>query len=246
MKEMDDKKFLQRMQRDVARTLKKYSLISEGDTIAVALSGGKDSLMMLEALAERRKRIPFRYNLISVHVDIKNIEYKTDTVWLREFSEKFAVPFHVIESEVDLEKDPGKSKCFICSWMRRKELFRFCREMNCTKLAMGHQKDDAVETLIMNMIFNGAISSMPPKLKMFDGDLEMIRPLILLSDESISRYARLKAYPGELKRCPYGDDTRRNAVKEIIESMTSLDKNARNNIFSAMTHIHQEYLPPAE
>ncbi len=242
MKELSDKKFIERVHRDTGRAINRYSLIENNDRIVVGLSGGKDSLVLLEVLAMRRKRIPITYELHAVHVDIENIDYVTDTAWLAEFCMELDVPFHLIKSTVDLKRDESKSKCFICSWQRRKELFDFIRKFSCNKLALGHHRDDVNETLIMNLVFNGAFSAMPPKLKMFDGEVETIRPLILISEEYTKRYSKIREYPEELKRCPYGDRTKRNAIREIIDSMESLDKNARNNIFSSMSHIHEEYL----
>lgn len=242
MKEKTDKKFIEKISRDVGRAINRYSLIEDNDKIALGLSGGKDSLVLLDILATRRKRIPINYEIHAVHVDIENIDYVTDIEYLESFCKNLDVPFHLIRANVDMEKDPTKSKCFICSWQRRKELFNFIKRMECGKLALGHHRDDVNETLIMNMIFNGSFGSMPAKLNMFDGEVNTIRPLVLISEESTSRYSNIKDYPQELKRCPYGDKTNRNAVKEIINNMEKLDKNAKNNIFSSMSHIHEEYL----
>ncbi len=240
--EMPDKKFLARVHRVVGRAINNYSLIEEGDRIAVGLSGGKDSMVLLDILAYRRKRVPVKHDLLAIHVDIENIDYENDIEYMEWFCEKLEVPFHLIRSSVDLERGREKSKCFICSWQRRKELFNFIRRENCSKLAMGHHRDDVNETLIMNLIFNGTFSAMPPKLSMFKGEVETIRPLILLSEYATTRYARIKEFPGEIRRCPHGDVTKRNEVKELIEQMEKLNKNARNNIFSSMSHIHREYL----
>jgi len=242
MKYRPDNKFIERVQRDAGRAINRYSLIEDGDRIAVGLSGGKDSLALLEILAKRRRKVPINYELFAIHVDIENIDYVTDTDFLESFCRELEVEFHLVKSTVDLERGKDKSKCFICSWQRRKELFNFLRRQNCSKLALGHHRDDVNETLMMNLIFNGAFSAMSPRLSMFDGEVETIRPLILIGEDSIKRYAEIREYPEEVKRCPYGDDTKRNAVKDLIDQMEKLDKNARYNIFSSMSHIHEEYL----
>jgi tRNA 2-thiocytidine biosynthesis protein TtcA len=106
--------------------------------------------------------------------------------------------------------------------------------------------DDAIETLFMNMIYNGTMSSLPPALNMFGGSLTVIRPLILLEKKEIDLYANLREFPAELKRCPYGDDTARTKAREMIEQMTSSDSRIKKNIFRSMSNIHSEYLPTGD
>ncbi len=242
IEDMPDKKFIARVQRDVGRAINSYSLIEEGDRIAVGLSGGKDSMVLLDILAYRRRRVPVRHEFLAVHVDIENIDYEHDIAYMESFCEKLEVPFHLIKSSVDLERGREKSKCFICSWQRRKELFNFIRDANCSKLALGHHRDDVNETLVMNLIFNGTFSAMSPKLSMFEGEVETIRPLILLSEDATMRYAKIREFPEEIRRCPHGDMTKRNDVRNLIEQMEKLNKDAKNSIFSSMSHIHEEYL----
>ena len=245
MKESPEQYFL-RIEKSVGRGINRYNLIEENDSVAVALSGGKDSLVMLETVANRRKRLPVKYEVIAVHVHVKNIGYETDLDFIRGFCDGLNVMLHVIETEADLEKDKNKSICFKCSWLRRKVLFDFVRGQKCSKLAFGHHRDDAIETLLMNMISNSSISSMPPSLSMFGGEFELIRPLILLGENEIIEYAALRGYPPQVKICPHGDDTRRADAKRLLAEMEKIDKNARQNIYGAMSNIHSEYLPRSE
>lgn len=245
MKETSEQYFLQ-IEKSVGRAINTYSLIKENDRVAVALSGGKDSLVMLETVANRRKRLPITYDVTAVHVHVKNIGYETDLNFLNRFCDELSVPLHIIETEADLERDKEKSICFICSWLRRKVLFDFVKREKCSRLAFGHHRDDAIETLIMNMISSSSISSMPPLLSMFGGEFDLIRPLILLGEDEIVEYAKLRNYPPQVKKCPHGDDTRRADAKRLIVEMEKIDKNARQNIYSAMSNIHSEYLPPAK
>ena len=244
MAEKEDLRYIEKTEKTVGRAINRYSLIAGGDRIAVALSGGKDSLVLLETLARRRRRLPVSYELFAAHVFIKNIGYESDVNFMREFCSSLDVPFQLIEMEADLTIDPGKSKCFVCSWHRRKALFNFAEEMNCGKLALGHHMDDAIETLMMNMMYNGITSSLPPSLSMFSGRLNLIRPLILLEKKEIERYTEIREFPAEVKRCPYGEDTARIKAREMIEQMTSGNSAVKKSIFRSMSNIHREYLPP--
>jgi len=246
MTEKEDLLYIDKIEKTVGRTINRYSLIAGGDRVAVALSGGKDSLVLLETLARRRRRLPVTYGLSAVHIFIKNIGYESDLNFMREFCASLDVPFHLIETEADLSIDESKSKCFVCSWHRRKALFNFAEEMNCGKLALGHHLDDAIETLMMNMMYNGITSSLPPSLSMFRGKLHLIRPLILLEKREIDKYAEIRGFPAEVKRCPYGEDTTRIKAREMIEQMTSENSIIKKSIFRSMSHIHREYLPPEE
>jgi tRNA(Ile)-lysidine synthase TilS/MesJ len=243
MTEKEDLLYIEKIEKTVGRAINRYSLIAGGDHVAVALSGGKDSLVLLETLARRRRRLPVTYELFAVHVCIKNIGYESEVNFMREFCTSLDVPFHLIEMEADLTLDETKSKCFVCSWHRRKALFNFAEEMNCGKLALGHHLDDAIETLMMNMMYNGITSSLPPSLSMFRGKLHVIRPLILLEKSEIDRYAEIREFPAEVKRCPYGEDTARIKAREMIKQMTSGSSAVKKSIFRSMSHIHKEYLP---
>jgi tRNA(Ile)-lysidine synthase TilS/MesJ len=245
VKNSPEQYFLQ-IEKTAGRAINAYSLIKENDRVAVALSGGKDSLVMLETVAGRRRRLPVTYEVMAVHVHVKNIGYETDLNFISSFCDKLDVRLHVIETEADLEKEKDKSICFICSRLRRKLLFDFVKKERCSKLALGHHRDDAIETLLMNMISNSSLSSMPPLLSMFGGEFDLIRPLILLGEDEIIEYAKLKNYPPQVKLCPHGDDTGRAGAKRLLIEMEKMDKNARKNIYSAMSNIHSEYLPPAE
>jgi tRNA(Ile)-lysidine synthase TilS/MesJ len=244
MTEKKDLRYIDKIEKSVGRAINRYSLIAGGDRVAVALSGGKDSLVLLETLARRRRRLPVSYELFAVHVFIKNIGYESDVNFMREFCASLNVPFHLIEMEADLTIDESKSKCFVCSWHRRKALFNFAEEMNCRELALGHHLDDAIETLMMNMMYNGITSSLPPSLSMFSGKLQAIRPLILLEKNEIDKYAEIRRFPSEVKRCPYGEDTSRIKAHEMIQQMTSGSSAIKKSIFRSMSNIHREYLPP--
>ncbi len=243
MTEKENIQYIDKIEKRVGLAINRYSLIAAGDRVAVALSGGKDSLVLLETLAHRRRRLPINYELFAVHIFIRNIGYESDINFMQKFCSSLDIPFRLIEMEADLTIDESKSKCFVCSWHRRKALFNFAEEMSCGKLALGHHMDDAIETLIMNMMYNGITSSLPPSLSMFDGKLQVIRPLILLEKDEVNRYAKIREFPDEVKRCPYGEETTRVKAGEMIRQMTSGSSAIKKSIFRSMSNIHREYLP---
>ena len=151
--------FIKKAMRKAGKALFQYELIREGDSIAIALSGGKDSYILLEVLADRQKYLPLNFHLQAIHVNIEEVPYETDRQALEEFCAARGIPFHYRNISVEWEEDPSLNRCFLCSWNRRKELFTACEELGCNKLALGHHRDDMVETFIMNMIFQGSFTS---------------------------------------------------------------------------------------
>lgn len=223
--------------------LNEHQLVEVGDRVLVGLSGGKDSMILLEALADRRRHLPFDFQIFAVHVSATNIGYKMDTGYLEEFCDELKIPLYLEEIELDLTVDPKKSPCFICSWHRRKRIFELSKELDCNKVAMGHHKDDAIQTVLLNMIFHGSISSLPQKLSMFEGRIQLIRPLLFIPEKELTYYATLRSFKKQEKSCPYDDTTTRESIKELIRQMDRLNRNARRNIFQAMDNIYEEYLP---
>jgi tRNA(Ile)-lysidine synthase TilS/MesJ len=238
--------FMKKIMSLVGRGINRYGLIGAGDRVAVALSGGKDSLALLETLVLRKKRLPIDYHLSAVHVELAEGLYETDRGYLEEFCAGLDVSLVIKKISLGPEPHRDGPPCLICSKKRRGELFTAARELDCSKLALGHHRDDALETLLLNMVFNGATSSMPPKLPLFGGTLEIIRPLILLSEADLTRYASLRGFPDQKKQCPYSGDTRRDEMKKIIARFEDLNPRARTSLFSAMSNIHEDYLPRKE
>ena len=240
---MKNNKFFLEIEKSVGAAINSYSLIGANDKVAVALSGGKDSLVLLDTIANRRKRLPIKYDILAVHIHAANIGYKTDLDFIKGFCNEHNAPLHIIEAEAVFDGDDKTTPCFICSRLRRKLLFDFVKNMKCNKLAFGHHRDDAVETLLMNMMFNSSISSIPPSLSMFGGEFDIIRPLIFLGEDAITQYAELKNFPPQLQVCPYSESTHRFTVKGILDEMERVNEKARQNIYASMSNIHNEYLP---
>ena len=224
-------------------TMRDHSMIVEGDRVLVGLSGGKDSMILLEALVERRAAVPFSFEIEAAHVEASGIGYKIDREKLSEFCEKLQVPLHYRSIEPDLEKDPSKSACFVCSWHRRKVLFGLTRELDCNKLALGHHRNDAIETLLMNMIYHGLISSLPYSLQMFEGRVHLIRPLMDLDEGLLKEYAGMNDLVKVEKSCPHEIRAQRRNIARLIKEIETLHGPGPFNIFNSMNKISPEYLP---
>lgn len=238
-----EKLFTREFFRKAGRAILDYRMIDPGDRILVGVSGGKDSLSLLEVLALRARDPKQCYTVVAAHVGVGNIAYEVDTAYLQEFCDSLGVEFVHRTIRVDLERNLRKPVCFVCSWHRRKALFDVAKEFGCTKLALGHHRDDAVESLLMSMMFNGTISSMSGRLEMFRGTFAIIRPFIYVTNEETSRYAEYRRFKKQKKSCPYEKETNRDAVGRIIDQMESLSPHVRSNLFAAMRNIQKKYLP---
>ena len=157
--------------------------------------------------------------------------------------QKLNVPLLFRTIEPELEKDPSKAACFICSWSRRKVLFDLTGELDCNKLALGHHRNDAVETLLLNMIYHGSISSLPYSLRMFEGRMELIRPMMDLDERMLEEYAELNDLVKVEKSCPYEDQTSVNRSVSSLANIEDLHGQGPYNVFKSVNKIFEEYLP---
>ncbi|MDE7074368.1 MAG: tRNA 2-thiocytidine(32) synthetase TtcA [Odoribacter sp.] len=244
---MEDKKkeklFMREFFRKAGKAIHEYALIEPGDRILVGVSGGKDSLALLEVLALRARDPKQDYTVKAAHIAVENVAYEVDTPYIEEFCRRLGVPLICRTVKTEVREGTDKPACFVCSWNRRKALFEIAKEEGCNKLALGHHRDDAVESLLMSMMFNGTIASMPPKLDMFNHTFTLIRPFICISDEETSCYAKYRGFRKQKKNCPHERATNRHAVAELIRHMEQLSPHVRGNLFAAMRNIQQEYLP---
>ncbi|MFZ5940919.1 MAG: tRNA lysidine(34) synthetase [Bacteroidota bacterium] len=238
-----DEKLFTKLARKCGVTLRDHEMIGEGDHVLAGLSGGKDSMILLKILAERRRAMPFSFRLTAAHILVPAAGYVTDTGYLEDFCRDLDIPLIIRETEVDLERDPNKTPCFVCSWHRRKLLFDLTRELNCNKLALGHHREDALETYLMNMMFHGSISSLPYTLKMFEGRVTLIRPLLDISEALLGEYSELSGLVRPLKNCPHENNTRRMQVRRILKNMEEIYPQSTHNLFRSADHIYDEYLP---
>lgn len=241
--EKREKLFMREFFRKTGKAIYDYQLIENGDRILVGVSGGKDSLTLLEVLALRARDPKHNYTVVAAHIDVENVEYEVDSEYIRSFCDALGVVYVHRTIEIDTSVNPKKPTCFVCSWFRRKKLFEIAKEQNCTKLALGHHRDDAVESLLMSMMFNATIGSMPARLELFDHSFTIIRPLMYVSNAETTTYAAFRQFKKQKKTCPYEKATNRDAVRKIIDQMEELIPNVRNNLFASMHNIQPDYLP---
>ena len=236
-------KLLRRINQRFAKGVVKYGLIEDDDRILVGLSGGKDSMALLELLALRSRIHKPRFSLMAVHVGMTNIAYRADLDYLKAYSEGLGVPFIHHETSFDPSTDTRKSPCFLCSWNRRKALFTVAKEHGCNKIALGHHMDDILQTLLMNITFQGAFSSMPPKLVMHKFDMTLIRPLCLVHEADLEELAALRGYRKQVKNCPYETASNRAQLKDVLRRLEELNPEARYSLWGSMTNVQEELLP---
>ena len=239
----EQQKLYRRINKQFGRATLGYSMFNDGDKILVALSGGKDSLTLLQLLAERSRIFKPSISIVAAHVTMVNIPYKANIEYLREFCCGLGVEFHLLESGFNSSTDTRKSPCFLCSWNRRKALFTLAQEKGCNKIALGHNMDDFIETMLMNITFQGTFSAMSPVMTMEKFPITIIRPLCLTNESDIEAYARESSFPPQNKNCPYEDSTNRKAMKDMLQRLESLNPEARYNLWGAMGNIQPALLP---
>jgi tRNA 2-thiocytidine biosynthesis protein TtcA len=232
------------MRRNVGKALHQYDMISDGDRILVGLSGGKDSFALLWMLKERLDHIPIHYTLHSVHIDLG---------FDREFSKSLSEYCNRIGFKLRVDytnygrlahsSENRENPCFLCSMLRRKRLFEIADELGCKKVALGHNKDDIIETLFMNICYAGEISSMMPSQPFFQGKLTLIRPLAFVDGDAIRRFADEKGCPKFLNPCPSANTTKRQEIKNMLKQLYRNNKKVKGNIFRAIHHVKMDYMP---
>lgn len=242
-KQTKEELLLRKVEDKVRKAIKDYGLINDGDRILVGLSGGKDSLALVDLLGRRSKVFRPKFEIVVAHIVMTNIPYCSDIDYLRSCAEEHDLPFIIHETSFDASTDKRKSPCFLCSWMRRKALFSIAKENNCNKIALGHHQDDILETLLMNMIHQGAFGTMPARLKMDKFDMEIIRPMCLVEEKELIQFSAWKGFRKQLKNCPYESGSSRSDIKQILLQMEKINPEARYSIWASMTNIQENYLP---
>jgi tRNA 2-thiocytidine biosynthesis protein TtcA len=227
----------------MGKAIHRFGLIEDGDRIVVGVSGGKDSLTLLHLLNERRKRVPIRYELIPVHIDLGFNSGRTEI--LKDFFESRGLSYHIEFTDIGKRANSSENRenpCFLCSWERRKRLFYLAQHLKCNKIALGHHKDDIIETLLLNIFYSAEISTMLPLQALFKGKMTLIRPLALIEEKKIERFAREMRLPFGPCGCPVSGKTKRKEVKELIETLEKKNRRIKGNIFRALSNIKMDYL----
>ncbi len=226
----------------MGKAIHRYGLIQEGDRILVGVSGGKDSLTLLHLLHERSKRVPVHYELMPVYIDLGFGSGRGDV--LKNFFETKGLPYHMELTDIGRRANSSENRenpCFLCSWERRKCLFRLAQRFKCNKVALGHHKDDIIETLLLNIFYSAEISTMLPLQALFKGKIMLIRPLALLEENKIERFARETGLPFGPSGCPSSGKTKRKVVKDLIEVVSKTDRRVKGNVFRALSNIKVDY-----
>jgi len=226
--------------KKVGKAIIDYKMLSEGDRIAVAVSGGKDSLTLLKVLNDRRRFVPIQYELLAIHVDLgfpRSLSRQ-----LEGYFKKIRIPYRILK--VDTLKDTPRDQisCFWCSWNRRKALFEAADKFGCSKVALGHHKDDIIETILLNLFFQGEISAMAPKQELFKGKITLIRPLAYVEEYMIKRFAREEGLPHQTCRCPRSQTSRRTLMAKLIREIKRACPDVKTNIFRSVSRIKRDYL----
>jgi tRNA 2-thiocytidine biosynthesis protein TtcA len=231
------------LNRAVGRAIHQYDMISDGDRIAVGLSGGKDSLFLMWILKERLPRIPIRYEVMAFHIDpgFEGSFCESLGVYCHEKDYRLQV-VHTDYGVLAHGEQNIENPCFLCSMLRRKRLFELATENKCTKLALGHNKDDIIETLFMNIFYAGEISTMVPVQPLFDGEITVIRPLALADENDIRRFGREEGFPDFINTCPSARVSKRQEIKTLLNQMYRQNAKIKGNIFRAMSHVKPDYL----
>ena len=218
-----------------------YGLLKNGDKILLGLSGGKDSLILLQMLAKSLAYPKLDIEVIAVHISMNNIDYGVDMEYLQNLCDGYNISF--INEVCSFEPSNKKDVCFLCSWTRRKALFEIAKEHKCNKIALGHHKDDILETLLMNMMFQGSISTIPPSLTMDKFDQTLIRPLCLMEEKDIVIWAEENNISKPIKLCPYEKQSKRVEARKLLEQMAKLSPGVKSNLWNSMQNVMPDYLP---
>lgn len=233
-KPTEEQKLTARLQRRFRKAIREFSLIEDGDSILIGLSGGKDSLFLVEMLGRQARISKPAISVHAIHIRMENIKYESDTKYLEDFCERHGVKLHVVTTGFDMSTDSRKSPCFLCSWNRRKQIFMKAQELGCNKIALGHHQDDIIHTSLMNQIFQGHFSTMPARLKMRKMPITIIRPLCMEEEADIRCYAEQQGYEKQKKLCPYETDSHRSSVAHLFEEIERMAPEARFSMWNAL------------
>ena len=231
---------MKRLLSFIRRAVDDYNMIEDGDRIAVGVSGGKDSLTLLEGLAEMRRFYPKKYDVVAVTVDMgfeKAGFGECDFSAVREFARRLHVEYRVVKTDIakiifDVRREPNP--CSLCAKMRRGSLHLEAKEAGCNKVALGHHYDDTVETFMMNLFFEGRLGCFSPVSYLSRRDITLIRPLIYATERDVEYFARKRALPIVKSPCPEDHATERENMKNLLASLERENKGIKHRIFHAI------------
>lgn len=231
--------------RQIGRAIADYGMIGAGDTVLVCVSGGKDSYTLLSCLLALRERAPVDFRIVAMNLDQRQPGFPTDV--LPAYFEKIGVEYRIVTEDtyaIVRDKIPaGKTTCSLCSRLRRAIIYRTAREIGATRIALGHHRDDIVETLFLNMFFGGKIKAMPPKLRSDDGRHIVIRPLAYCAEADIVRYARAKAFPIiPCNLCGTQEHAQRQQIKAMLREWERLYPGRTESLATSLRNVVPSHL----
>ncbi len=234
-----------RLAKDMGRAIAEFSMIEEGDRVMVAISGGKDSYTMLHLLRRFQRSAPISFELIAVNVDQGHPGYPVDTLraWLEAERYEHRIVFEDTHSVVTSKIPEGKTYCSLCSRLRRGILYTLAQELGCTKIALGHHRDDVLATLMLNLVFAGQLKAMPPKLRSDDGRNVVIRPLVYAAEVEIARFAELQAFPIlPCDLCGSQENLQRKQMQRLLETMEAQNPGTKTSMLAALRNVRPSHL----
>ncbi|WP_457553583.1 ATP-binding protein [Desulfobacula sp.] len=233
-----------RIDHSIGKAIHDWDMILENEAILVGVSGGKDSLVLLDRLFAFQKKAPVRFDILPVHIDAGFEGSFTEE--LGQFvADTYYAPLQIEYKEYGVLAHSDKNRenpCFLCSRLRRKRLFEIAREKGCKKIALGHNKDDIIETLFINICYAGRIGTMKPRQSFFNGVLDIIRPMSYVEKKEITALAQVLNLPVFKNTCPSADKTKRSEIRQLLETLYAHNKHIKGNIFRAMGNVALDYL----
>ncbi|KQB54947.1 tRNA 2-thiocytidine biosynthesis protein TtcA [Pseudomonas endophytica] len=238
-------KLQKRLRRLTGEAVADFNMIEDGDKVMVCLSGGKDSYTLLDVLLHLQKVAPIQFSIVAVNMDQKQPGFPEEV--LPAYLKSLGVDYHIVEKDtysVVKELIPeGKTTCSLCSRLRRGTLYTFADEIGATKMALGHHRDDIVETFFLNMFFNGTLKAMPPKLRSDDGRNVVIRPLAYCNEKDIQAYSDLQQFPIiPCNLCGSQENLQRQVVKDMLQEWERKNPGRTESIFRSLQHVNPSQL----
>jgi tRNA 2-thiocytidine biosynthesis protein TtcA len=245
----EENKLEKKLCRLVGQAIGDFGMIEDGDKVMVCVSGGKDSYAMLDILMKLRERAPIHFEIVAVNLDQKQPNFPAEI--LPNYLKGLGIPFHIEEQDtysiVKRVIPEGKTTCGLCSRLRRGILYRVADELGATKIALGHHRDDILETLMLNMFYAGKLKGMPPKLRSDDGKHIVIRPLAYVPEKLLERYAADMNFPIiPCDLCGSQPNLQRQAMKEMLRDWEKKHPGRVENLFRSMHHIVPSHLMDGE